>query len=301
MNQPQEEIELQEIRVKTNQIELQIRDYEHEGAAVIFLHFGGANLMMWQRVVPYFQDRYRLALVDLRGHGKSDRPETGYHIDEMARDVVGVMRQLGLEQAHIVGSSLGAEVGLSLAANNPEKVLSLVCEGALASEFGPYSAWEGTEAEFEAGVAHRLNQIRTAPEAVFPSEDALIENRQQALEEHGLWNEYMEAIERYGVFQLGEGRFVRAWRKYAREDYMRHYFHYRFEDYYQNVKCPILMLPDEGIFANRREKAAMEGLRELAAHARIAAVPGWVHPFGWLLDPAAGSKAVLEFLDSAAA
>ena len=61
---------MREQRVNVGGIELQIREYERSGEAIIFLHFGGGNLMMWQRVVPYFQEDYRLILVDLRGHGK---------------------------------------------------------------------------------------------------------------------------------------------------------------------------------------------------------------------------------------
>lgn len=45
-----------EMRVKVNQIELQIREYEYEGDAIIFLHIGGANLMMWQGIILDFQD-----------------------------------------------------------------------------------------------------------------------------------------------------------------------------------------------------------------------------------------------------
>ncbi len=78
---------------------------------------------------------------------------------------------------------------------------------------------------------------------------------------------------------------------------MRHYYHYRFEDYYRRVKCPILMLPDEDIFENECSQAAMEGLCRLAAQAKIVRVPGWVHPYGWLLQPEAASKAVLDFLE----
>ena len=70
---------MQEKRINVNQVELQIREYEHEGDVVIFLHFGGANLMMWQRVIPYFQPHYHLVLVDIRGHGKSDKLDFGYH------------------------------------------------------------------------------------------------------------------------------------------------------------------------------------------------------------------------------
>jgi pimeloyl-ACP methyl ester carboxylesterase len=290
------EANMQENRVKVNQIELQIREYEREGDAITFLHFSGANLMMWQRVIPYFQDHYRLILVDLRGHGKSDKPETGYHMDEMARDVIGVMQHLKLERAHIVGSSLGAEVGLSLAANYPEYVISLVCEGALSSEYGPYGVWEGSEEAFEEDVARQLEKIRNTPETIFPSVDALVDRSRKALEKYGWWNEYVEAVERYGAYRVAEGKYAKSFRKHAMHDYMKHYFHYRFEDYYRKVKCPLLMLPGEDVLENEREKAVMEGLRELAQQGEIVAVSGWVHPYGWLLNPEGGCKVVLKFL-----
>jgi pimeloyl-ACP methyl ester carboxylesterase len=287
---------MQEIRVKANQIELQIREYEQEGDAIIFLHFSGANLMMWQRIVPHFQDHYRLVLVDLRGHGKSDRPETGYHMDEMARDVIGIMQHLKLERAHIVGSSLGAEVGLSMAANYPEKVISLVCEGALSSEYGPYGTWEGSGIDFEEHVARQLEKMRNTPETIFPSIDALVDNSREVLEKVGWWNEYVEAVVRYGAYKVDEGKYAKGFRKQAMENYMKSYFQYRFEDYYRRVKCPLLMLPGEEELENEREKAVMEGLGELAEQGEIVRVNGWVHPYGWLLCPEDVSKAILRFL-----
>jgi len=289
-----------EMRVRVNQIELHIRECEQEGDAIVFLHFSGANLMMWQRIVPDFRDRYRLILVDLRGHGKSDKPQTGYHIDEMARDVIGIMQHLKLERAHIVGSSLGAEVGLSIAANYPDKVISLVCDGALSSEYGPYGTWEGSETEFEEHVARQLEKMRATPDTIFPSVDALVDHSRQVLEGIGWWNEYVEAVERYGACQVDEGQYTKSFRKQAMADYMEHYFHCRFEDYYQRVKCPLLMVPGEDALENARERAVMEGLRQLAEQAEIATVSGWVHPYGWLLDPAGVSKAISQFLGNTA-
>jgi 2-succinyl-6-hydroxy-2,4-cyclohexadiene-1-carboxylate synthase len=290
---------MKEIRVKVNQIELQIREYEQEGDAIIFLHFSGVNLIMWQRILPYFQDQYRLILVDLRGHGKSDKPETGYHMDEMARDVIGVMQHLKLEQAHIVGSSLGAEVGLSIAANYPEKVISLVCDGALSSEYGPYGTWEGSETEFEEHVASQLEKIRNAPETIFPSVDALVDDRQELFEKYGWWNEYLEAVVRYDAYKVGEGEYSRGMGKQATENYMSNYFQYRFEDYYRRVKCPLLMLAEKGL-EDEREKAAMKGLVELAEQGQIVEVSGWAHPYVWLLDPEDVSKVILKFLSDIA-
>jgi pimeloyl-ACP methyl ester carboxylesterase len=288
---------MQDTRVKINGIELQIREYEQDGDAIIFLHFSGANLMMWQRIVPHFQDHYRLILVDLRGHGKSDRPETGYHMDEMARDVIGMMQPLKLARAHIVGSSLGAEVGLSMAANYPEKVISLVLDGALSSEYGPYGIWEGSEADFEEHVARQLEKMRNTPETIFPSMDALVDNRREIFEKLGWWNEYVEAVERYGAYKVEEGKYITAFWEKARENYMKHYFRYRFEDYYSKVKCPLLMLPGEEELENERETNVMEGLRGLASQGHIVAVSGWVHPYGWLLNPEAVCNAISKFLD----
>ncbi|OGN93543.1 MAG: hypothetical protein A2Z71_10580 [Chloroflexi bacterium RBG_13_50_21] len=288
---------MRERRVKTNQIELKVQDYEHYKDAIIFLHFSGANLMMWQRAIPFFMEKYRLILVDLRGHGKSDKPNEGYHMDGMARDVVGVMQELDIEWAHVVGSSLGAEVGLSLAANYPEKVISLVCDGALSSEYGPYGTWEGSKDEFNEYVNNFLEKMRTSPEKIYPSVDALVDKSRESLEAIGWWNEYVEAMERYDAIELEEGKYASAFRKYAKEDYFKHYFQYHLEDYYKIVKCPLLMVPGEDVYKNRREKAAMQGLKRLSAHAQIVQVVGWEHPYGWLMDPQGMCKEILSFLE----
>lgn len=282
-------------RLKVNQIGLQIREYENEGDAIIFLHFGGSNLMMWQRAIPYFEDQYRLILVDLRGHGKSDRPENGYHMDEMAGDVIGIMEHLKLEQAHIIGSSIGAEVGLSIAANYPEKVISLVLDGALSSEYGPYGAWDGTEQEFEEHVADQLEKIKNAPDAIYSSIDDLVIDRRELFEKYGWWNEYLEIVVRYDAFKIDDGKYLRGMGKKANQNYMRHYYRYRFEDYYKKVKCPLLMLAEKDS-EDGREKAAMTGLKELAKQAEIVEINNWAHPYMWFLEPEEASKAIVKFL-----
>jgi pimeloyl-ACP methyl ester carboxylesterase len=289
---------MQEKRIKTNQIELQIRDDEHEGEAVIFLHFSGANRMMWQRALPWFEGKYHLVLVDLRGHGKSDKPEGGYNIDNMARDIVEMMAQLGLRRAHIVGSSLGAEVGLSLAANYPKRVISLVCEGAPMSEYGPYSTWEGSEADFEVHVTEELDTIRNRPETLYPSLEVMVGKYQEAFEKHGLWNEWHEVMVRYGAYQLADGSWARLVRKPIMLNYLEGYFHCRFEDYYPKVKCPLLLIPDADAYNRPQERAVMEKLCALAYRGQIAAVEGWDHPYGWLTAPDGACAAILAFLQT---
>jgi pimeloyl-ACP methyl ester carboxylesterase len=283
-------------RVNVGAIALQIREYENVGEVIIFLHFGGGNLMMWQKAVPYFQENYHLILVDLRGHGKSDKPRMGNHIDQMAKDVVGILENLELEKAHIIGCSLGAEVGLSLAANFPERVISLVCDGGLYSESGPYGIWDGSEADFKVYVDSKLAEQRERPVPNFPSIAELVAARRQVMEKYGYWNEYIEAFTEYDACETAGGLFTMSCPKWAKLEYLEHYYNYRFEDYYKKVKRPVLMLPDEEFVQSGRMNQAMQGLCNLTSKGKIVAVPGWDHPYGWLLDPDEMCKVVMEFL-----
>jgi pimeloyl-ACP methyl ester carboxylesterase len=285
---------MRDLRVNVGSLELQIREYEHPGSPVIFLHFGGGNLMMWQRAVPYFQSQHRLILVDLRDHGKSDKPQAGDDIDQMAADVAGIMNTLQLEKAHLVGSSLGAEVALALAANSPEKVISLTCDGALTSEFGPYSAWQESEDAFREHVKEYLDGMRGRAEKIFPSVNAFVADSRENLEKYDLWNEYVEALQAYDVCEVRPGEFVRGWQKQARLNYMTRYFDYRFENYYPRVQCPLLMVT--GSENEPAETSAMQKMCALTRQGKLIHVPGWEHPFGWLLHPEAMCQTVLEFL-----
>jgi hypothetical protein len=80
------------------------------------------------------------------------------------------------------------------------------------------------------------------------------------------------------------------------EEYLEHYYATRFEDYYRQVKCPVLMLPGEEELLNERIRIAMKELSGLSPGAKIEIIPGWVHPYGWLLNPGEVSKVVLESL-----
>jgi hypothetical protein len=117
---------------------------------------------------------------------------------------------------------------------------------------------------------------------------------------YGWWNEYVEAMVRYGTHKEDEGKYTKGFSRGAMVDYMRHYFHNHLEDYYRRAICPIMMLPGEDVFENQVEKAVMEGLRGLTERGEIVEVSGWVHPYGWLLDPEGVSKAILKFLNEKA-
>jgi 2-(acetamidomethylene)succinate hydrolase len=62
---------------------------------------------------------------DMRGHGKSEKPETGYRPEDHARDLAAILNKMGISQAHIVGHSTGGRNALVFAGLYPGVALSL--------------------------------------------------------------------------------------------------------------------------------------------------------------------------------
>lgn len=293
---------MKDIMIKANGIDIKTRIIEANQQpaldTIIFLHYSGANLEMWKPSIPFFNESYRLILIDLRGHGKSSKPASGYHIDNMADDVVGVMNHLNINSAHIVGSSMGAEVGLAVAVKVPNRIKSLVCEGALYSEFGPYGIFEGTEDDFNTFVRKSLKQYEDRVETTAHSIDELIKEMrpQYKDEDHDLWSEDFERILRHGAYEVREGEFITNMSKAVLTGYIKHYYDYKFEDYYSKITCPVLMMPHADPDSDR-EVAIMNDLSRLASNCKVVHIDKWMHAYGWLIDTESACKATLSFIE----
>ncbi len=281
-------------RVEVGSVRLAVRE-SGRGQARVFLHYGGGNLAMWEAVMPAFERDARCIRLDLRGHGRSDAPASGYRLEDMAGDVVGLLDRLDVGAAHLVGSSLGAEVALAMASRHPDRVLSLVLDGAFASEYGPYGLHAAADLAQDPETQRELDEQQARPDATYPSAEAYLAKKREVLEQAGLWNDAVEAVARYGIAQLPDGTFANAWRKWARDEYMRHYYAARFETYYAAVRCPVLLLPGSREMEDALVAKAVSAFRELAGHCEVVQVAGAEHPFGWLMIPAAMADAVLAF------
>lgn len=99
-------------------------DIHGEGAPVLFVHGLGSAGRDWEKQVAAFADRYRILTVDLRGHGRSQRPAGPYSIAGFADDLARLLRELKLPPVHLVGLSLGGMISLQLAADHAELIRS---------------------------------------------------------------------------------------------------------------------------------------------------------------------------------
>ncbi|NVD42287.1 alpha/beta hydrolase [Ensifer sp. HO-A22] len=96
------------------------------GPAVILLHGGMGNSGNWGYQVPAIIDAgYRAVVIDSRGHGRSTRDARDYSYQLMAADTRAVMDRLQIHKAAIIGWSDGADTGLILAQETPERVAGL--------------------------------------------------------------------------------------------------------------------------------------------------------------------------------
>jgi pimeloyl-ACP methyl ester carboxylesterase len=110
-----------------------------QGAPVILLHGGLANMNYWGNQVPELAEHYHVIVMDSRGHGRSTRDAQRYTYELMARDVIGLMDQLKLPKAAIVGWSDGAIIGLELAIHNPDRIRGVF---AFAANYNPAGVTE---------------------------------------------------------------------------------------------------------------------------------------------------------------
>ncbi len=108
-------------------------EVEGEGPPIVFGHGAMGNISMWTGYgyVDMLKDRYKLILMDARGHGKSEKfyIRAAYDVEPMVEDVLAVLDDLGIEKTHYWGYSMGGYTGFGLAKYYPQRLLSLILGG----------------------------------------------------------------------------------------------------------------------------------------------------------------------------
>jgi pimeloyl-ACP methyl ester carboxylesterase len=94
--------------------------------AVVFIHGWTCDHTFWRLNAPAIARKHRVLLVDLPGHGESGKPEIDYTMSLFARAVERVMRQAGVEQAVLVGHSMGVPVVRQFLREFPAKAVGTV-------------------------------------------------------------------------------------------------------------------------------------------------------------------------------
>jgi pimeloyl-ACP methyl ester carboxylesterase len=93
-----------------------------DGSPIVLIHCFTCAIEWWEGMMPRLQRRHRVVAVDLLGHGGSEKPGSGYTIENQAALVAQVLSRLGVRGATVVGHSLGGSVAVALGERSPQLV-----------------------------------------------------------------------------------------------------------------------------------------------------------------------------------
>lgn len=152
-------------------------ELEGTGPSLVLQHGFTQWIEDWSECgyVAALRSKYRLILIDARGHGDSDKPhdEASFTLDRRAADVTTVLDALGIEKAHFWGYSMGGTIGFGMARHAPHRVDALVIGGQhpFARDMAVFRQWlrEGMTqghdtlvAAFERMVGRQISAARAA-------------------------------------------------------------------------------------------------------------------------------------------
>jgi 3-oxoadipate enol-lactonase len=100
-------------------------DVQGQGEPLLLIPYTSADHACYAFQLPAYTEHFTCIALDLPGSGESDKPTGPYRTEGYADQVAAFLGAIGIERAHVAGVSLGAAVGIHLAARHPERVRSL--------------------------------------------------------------------------------------------------------------------------------------------------------------------------------
>jgi 3-oxoadipate enol-lactonase len=177
---------------------------EGSGPTVVLLHGYLFGARWWRPQIDALSDRFDVVAVDLRGQGGSEAPDSGYDHWTQAEDIHGVIQELGLAPAHLVGLSMGGFIAMRLALAHPEDVRSLVLLDTSAAPEVP-EARERDEAMYSVVEAGDLDAVLPALPPIFFADDFIVEHRDVV----DRWLEGLRGADVAGLVRAGRGNDAR--------------------------------------------------------------------------------------------
>lgn len=158
--------------------------------AVVLVHGLSFSHQEWSELGPILAEQGWFAIApDLRGRGQSDKPPHGYGIPFHVNDLLALCDALGLPNVHLIGHSLGAQIGFFLAAIHPKRIGRLVL----------VDAGGRVPADALQIIGPSLQRLGK----VYPSLDAYMQERKQSPVH--TWNAFWEALYRYDAEVRDDG------------------------------------------------------------------------------------------------
>ncbi len=237
--------------VTANGIQIHYQRTGGDNPPLLLAHGVSSNGLSWTRLAAALQAQYDVIAYDLRGHGLSSAPPSGYSFADNAADMAGLIAALGLERPHVIGHSLGAATAAYFAAAHGRDLASLVLED---PPWG--TAWGAWEASTE-GMSQWFLSLGSQ------TREALIADGRQS---HPSWPEDETALWAEAKLQVSPN-VVQTFAQPAPA----------WQDTLRQISCPVLLITGDV------ELGAMNTVEDIEAHAaawqdgRSVHIPGAGH------------------------
>ncbi|MBI2183697.1 MAG: alpha/beta fold hydrolase [Thaumarchaeota archaeon] len=147
--------------IRTNGVNINY-DAWGEGPAMMLIHANPFDNTLWLYQAAHFSTYYQVICTDVRGYGRSDKPESNFSIKDLSEDVVAVCKQLNIDKAIFGGISVGASILQQLAADHPELVRALILAGTSHHPPGkPRTFAEKRINGYSSGIGYRETHLRS--------------------------------------------------------------------------------------------------------------------------------------------
>ncbi|OKH13443.1 alpha/beta fold hydrolase [[Limnothrix rosea] IAM M-220] len=265
-----------------NEITLSYFEWGQGGEPVLLLHGLADNGLVWAKLGEALQQKYHVVALDLRGHGDSSKPESGYLCDDYIADFKGVFAKFSWSKAHILGHSWGGKLAAIWAMREPEYFRSLM----LADPFFNNKIPQWWTLTFP--IAYKvLPFLKLMGE--FPSYEKA-EAIAKGLKQFRGWNEWQAAIFNASIEPMEAGKYHSKFVKRACDEI--------FVDVMQEqgVSHPsdlpsLFIQPEKGL---NRVSFQVASYKKNLTNLTWQTVPGnhWAH----IVEPEAFNQAIADFL-----
>ena len=254
-------------------LQLHYADWGNEAAPpLILIHGGLDHCRNWDAVAKELQPHFHIVAPDLRGHGDSEWAKgSSYSLSDNVHDLTRLMRVLNVQDAAIVGHSMGGMIALAYAGTYPDRVSRLaVLDGAFLSGSQP------------APIAERMSRWIDQLERISEHEPSAFKTIEEAAQRLSARNRRLTPelalhLARHGVRQNADGLY-----RWKFDHYQRARAPYRLtpEDYadlWSRVTCPTLLMWGSESFLPDPEAAGLLAHFRQAELVKLDGAGHWLH------------------------
>jgi len=265
-----------------NSMEISYLQWSDRGMPLLLLHGMADHALVWSSLGDYLSSNYQVIAPDLRGHGESGKPATGYHFQDYIGDLRALINHLGWTQAHILGHSWSAKIAAIWATQQPEVFKSLILVDPFFIDKMP--SWMRITFPILYQVLPFLKITRS-----FDSYQS-IEAIARQLKQYKGWSNLQQEVFKNAIEQKADGSWSSKFTLSARgeifEDVMG------FAGLTKALDIPsLLILPQQGL---NRTAWQIQSYKKYLTSLEIKKIPG--NHWAFLGEPEIFNQAVAEFL-----